>query len=192
MADFGQAIALDPKYPLAYKQSRRGLEGQGKFRPRHRRLRPGNQVSIRPIPPPIPIEVSPTSAFAALASRPPALGGSVSPLPDPGTPGRRIALVIGNSAYAAVQPLANHPNVADTFNNLANVYQFQGKYAEAEGLLKRALAIYEQALGANHLTVTWPRSSNLALVYESQGKHAEPVGRDREHRCEIAAHQREG
>jgi len=33
---------------------------------------------------------------------------------------------------------------------LALVYWTQGKYSEAEGLYKRALAILEKALGANH------------------------------------------
>ena len=44
--------------------------------------------------------------------------------------------------------------MGETLNNLARVYQAQGKYREAEGLYKRALAIKEQALGANH--PTWP------------------------------------
>src|ERR1700719_1285427 len=44
----------------------------------------------------------------------------------------------------------NHPGYAAVLASLANVYFLQGKYAEAEGLYKRALAIREQALGANH------------------------------------------
>jgi len=37
-----------------------------------------------------------------------------------------------------------------TLNNLAALYDAQGTYAQAEPLLKRALAIYEQVLGPLH------------------------------------------
>ena len=45
---------------------------------------------------------------------------------------------------------ASHPDVAQTLNNLALVYADQSKHGEAEELYKRALAIREKALGANH------------------------------------------
>src|SRR5262249_40308520 len=45
---------------------------------------------------------------------------------------------------------ANHPDVGQTLHNLAYLYWRQGKYSEAEGLYKRALAIREKALGASH------------------------------------------
>jgi hypothetical protein len=47
---------------------------------------------------------------------------------------------------------------------LALVYLGQEKYSEAEGLLKRALAIREAAFGANHPDVG-QSLSNLANVY---------------------------
>ena len=37
----------------------------------------------------------------------------------------------------------DHPDVAESLNNLAELYSNQGKYAEAEPLYKRALAIDE-------------------------------------------------
>ncbi len=37
--------------------------------------------------------------------------------------------------------------VATSLNNLAGLYQAQGKYAEAEPLYKRSLSIKEKALG---------------------------------------------
>ena len=43
-----------------------------------------------------------------------------------------------------------HPDVATSLNNLALLYQAQGRYAEAEPLHKRALAISEKALGPEH------------------------------------------
>ena len=66
---------------------------------------------------------------------------------------------------------ANHPDVGQSLNNLANVYRAQGKYSEAEGLYKRALAIREKALGANHPDVG-QTLNNLANVYRAQGKYS--------------------
>ena len=65
--------------------------------------------------------------------------------------------------------------MGQTLNNLANVYRDQGKYGEAEDLLKRALAIREQALGANHPDVA-ASLVNLANVYRDQGKYGEAEG----------------
>ena len=59
------------------------------------------------------------------------------------------------------------PTVGESFNNLALVYRAQGKYEEAEGLFKRALAIREKALGASHPDVG-QTLSNLANVYRDQ------------------------
>ena len=42
------------------------------------------------------------------------------------------------------------PMSATSLNNLAELYQAQGRYAEAEPLYKRALAIREKALGPDH------------------------------------------
>ena len=44
----------------------------------------------------------------------------------------------------------DHPEVATSLNNLAVLYSAQGKYAEAEPLYKRSLAIHEKALGPDH------------------------------------------
>ena len=57
-------------------------------------------------------------------------------------------------------------------NNLASLYQTQGRYAEAEPLYKRALAIREKALGPDHPTVA-TSSNNLAHSYDAQGRYAE-------------------
>ena len=42
---------------------------------------------------------------------------------------------------------AQHPDVAKGLANLAVLYDTQGRYAEAEPLLKRALAIRKKSLG---------------------------------------------
>ncbi len=41
----------------------------------------------------------------------------------------------------------NHPDVATSLSNLAGLHHAQGRYAEAQPLYERALAIWEKALG---------------------------------------------
>ena len=66
----------------------------------------------------------------------------------------------------------DHPDVAQSLNNLATLYHDQGKYAEAEALYFRALAIREESLGPNHPDVA-TALNNLAALYESQDREAE-------------------
>jgi tetratricopeptide (TPR) repeat protein len=47
----------------------------------------------------------------------------------------------------------DHPDVAASLNNLAELYRAQGQYAQAEPLYKRSLAIVEKALGPDHPNV---------------------------------------
>jgi len=66
--------------------------------------------------------------------------------------------------------------VAAILTNLGgNTYRNQGKYSEAEVLLKRALAIKEQAFGKDNPNVAGTLN-NLALVYSSQAKYGEAEG----------------
>ena len=44
----------------------------------------------------------------------------------------------------------DHPYTATFLNDLAELYSAQGRYAEAEPLYKRSLAIVENALGPEH------------------------------------------
>jgi tetratricopeptide (TPR) repeat protein len=67
---------------------------------------------------------------------------------------------------------ADHPAVATCLNNLANLYHSQGRYAEAEPLYGRSLAIWEQQLGADHPAVA-TSLNNLAGLYRTQGRYAE-------------------
>ncbi len=57
-------------------------------------------------------------------------------------------------------------------NNLAALYQAQGKYTEAEPLFKRALWIDEKALGLGHPYLASDLNS-LAERYRAQGKYVE-------------------
>ncbi len=43
-----------------------------------------------------------------------------------------------------------HPDVAQSLNNLAELYRAQGRYAEAEPPYQRSLAILEKVLGPEH------------------------------------------
>ncbi|MEH2310839.1 MAG: tetratricopeptide repeat protein, partial [Nostoc sp.] len=43
-----------------------------------------------------------------------------------------------------------HPDVASSLNNLAFLYDSQGRYSDAEPLYIEALEIAEKRLGANH------------------------------------------
>jgi tetratricopeptide (TPR) repeat protein len=66
----------------------------------------------------------------------------------------------------------NHPEVGTALNNLARLYRAQGRFAEAEPLIKRSLAVSEKALGPDHADVG--RSlNNLADLYQAQGRFAD-------------------
>ena len=58
----------------------------------------------------------------------------------------------------------SHPEVGQTLSNLGLVYGDQGKYVEAEALLRRASA-REQALGTSHPAVGQSLNNlGLALI----------------------------
>ena len=63
-----------------------------------------------------------------------------------------------------------HPNVAQSLNNLAELYRTQGQYAQAEPLYQRALGIREKALGPEHPDVA-TSLNNLAALYYAQGQY---------------------
>ena len=64
------------------------------------------------------------------------------------------------------------PRLATSLDNLAGMYMSQAKYAEAEPLHQRSLAIREKALGPEHPDVA-QSLNNLAMQYHAQGKYAE-------------------
>jgi CHAT domain-containing protein len=68
----------------------------------------------------------------------------------------------------------DHPNVAAALNNLALLYVGQGRYAEAEPLYHRSVAIGEKALGPDHPDVA-TSLNNLALLYVGQGRYADAL-----------------
>jgi tetratricopeptide (TPR) repeat protein len=64
----------------------------------------------------------------------------------------------------------NHPHTALSFNNLAGLYQSQGRYEEAEPLYIQALELRKQLLGKNHPD-TAQSFNYLALLYHYQGRY---------------------
>ena len=65
-----------------------------------------------------------------------------------------------------------HPHVALSLNNLAELYHAQGKYAEAEPLIKRALAMLEKVLGPEHPKVA-KALLNYAALLRKTGRSAD-------------------
>ena len=66
----------------------------------------------------------------------------------------------------------NHPDVAISLNNLAELYRLQGRYTEAEPLYQQSLAIDKKTLGDNHPDVA-TGMDNLATFYYLQGRYKE-------------------
>ena len=66
----------------------------------------------------------------------------------------------------------NHPAVATSLNNLAELYRAQGQYAQAEPLYQRALAIVEKALGPDHPEVA-ENLDNLTALYRATKRDEE-------------------
>jgi tetratricopeptide (TPR) repeat protein len=66
--------------------------------------------------------------------------------------------------------------VALSLNNLASLYYAQGRYADAETLYTRSLAIREKVYGPDHPDVALSLN-NLAELYRVQGRYpeAEPL-----------------
>ena len=62
--------------------------------------------------------------------------------------------------------------MARSLNDLAELYRAQGKYAEAEPLYKRSLAISEKALGPEHPDVA-TSLENMALLYRDTNREQE-------------------
>ncbi len=64
------------------------------------------------------------------------------------------------------------PRLATSLNNLGELYRLQGKYAEAEPLYQRSLAIWEKALGPEH--------PDVAMVLENYAGLLRETGREEE------------
>ena len=65
-----------------------------------------------------------------------------------------------------------HPDVAESLDDLACVLDYQGRYAEAESMFRQALRMRQKLLGTEHPEVALSLN-NLAHVLDSQGKYSE-------------------
>ncbi len=64
----------------------------------------------------------------------------------------------------------DHPSTLDTVNNMALVFDKQGRYDDALEWYERALAGYEKALGKDHPS-THRTVHNMASVFDKQGRY---------------------
>ena len=81
---------------------------------------------------------------------------------------------------SSTRPSASiRPDAAPELNNLAALYQRQERYAEAEPLFKRALAIREKSLGRDH--------PDLGAVAEQSGDAVREAGPPRRFRAAVQA-----
>ncbi len=65
-----------------------------------------------------------------------------------------------------------HPDVGLSLNNLAFLYQTQGRYDEAGPLYQRSLSITEKAFGPEHPAVA-TMLENYASLLREMDRHAE-------------------
>ena len=66
----------------------------------------------------------------------------------------------------------DHPNVALSLSNLAELYEAQREYAKAEQLYKRSLEILEKAFGQDNPFLV-PTLLNMASLYNNIGRENE-------------------
>ena len=81
-----------------------------------------------------------------------------------------------NQAIVLQTQFQQQDALANSLNNLAVLYEYQGRYNDAEPLYLQSLDIRKRQLGNDHPDVA-TILNNLALLYESQGRYndAEPL-----------------
>jgi CHAT domain-containing protein/tetratricopeptide (TPR) repeat protein len=107
----------------------------------------------------------------SLAGDTAALSAKINELSRAGKYSEAIPLAQGQLDSLEKKYGPNHRDVAGALNNLAQIYGSQGRDAEAEPLLKRAIAILDKA-GLNSVEVA-PELNNLAALYQRQERYAE-------------------
>src|SRR5262249_8488490 len=84
------------------------------------------------------------------------------------------ALQFRSALTAAEGCSPEDPRLAASLNNLGQVYRAQGRYAEAEPLLRLALDQREQTLDPHDHDLA-QSLNDLAALYSAQGRFAEAV-----------------
>lgn len=93
--------------------------------------------------------------------------------------GWMAGLEVARRLYPKTEFPDGHANLAQSLNNLAALYQHQGKWSEAEPLFKDALDMRRRLFKGDHSSLA-TSMNNLAALYEAQGKlsEAEPLYKD--------------
>jgi hypothetical protein len=128
IADYSHAIVLDPKYPDAYANRGLAYEGNADYgRARadfkaalalparfvfSRRFQAMAKARLAVLSNADTVSVAPHAVVATASAATPQASVPASAAASPRDPGRRIALVIGNGAYANANTLPNPPNDA--------------------------------------------------------------------------------
>jgi tetratricopeptide (TPR) repeat protein len=85
---------------------------------------------------------------------------------------QELAIKYLSKAVELQKQLGLEKELAASFNNLALLYDFQGRYNEAEPLYSQALTLTRKLLGKEHSGVA-ASLNNLAGLYYSQGRYSE-------------------
>jgi tetratricopeptide (TPR) repeat protein len=80
-------------------------------------------------------------------------------------------LVRAVATYEGFAPASAHPDLANGYFQLAELYRLEGKFSETEAQYLKALAIQEKAVGPENKT-TIDSLDGLAMAYQGQGKTA--------------------
>ncbi|MEG4581561.1 tetratricopeptide repeat protein [Microcoleus sp. MON1_C5] len=83
-----------------------------------------------------------------------------------------LAIDYFQKAIALQQELDRELELSSSLNNLAALYQSQGRYSEAEPLYLQALEIDRRSLPEDHPSLA-THLNNLAGLYKSQGRYSE-------------------
>src|SRR5271166_5521596 len=103
---------------------------------------------------------------------------------DPNALNQQVTQLIAQGKYQEAIPIAEravevakrlhgleHPDMATSLNNLAELYQVMGEYAKAEPLYQEALRIWQKVLGPDDPN-TAQSLNNLAMLCREMGEYA--------------------
>jgi tetratricopeptide (TPR) repeat protein len=68
----------------------------------------------------------------------------------------------------------NHPDLANSYNNIGDVYINIGEYSKALSYYEKALEIYQKTLPANHPNLA-TSYNNIGLVYKDMGEYSKAL-----------------
>jgi TonB family protein len=120
---------------------------------------------------PLEVDTTITVNFSLQNGTVKSTGPSASTSPPPDVHGSSGQGTLQGQEPPCSNPSKSYPE-AMCLEDLANVYEGQGKYADAELILKRALAVREKAHGPDDPDVAWG-AQRLAYSYMQEGKYSD-------------------